>query len=370
MLDARCLICRFHVPNFHLSLSRINCEAELMLYTVRNLKKIFNSRTVLDIPELSLERRKVYGLLGPNGSGKTTLLHILSFLDSPSEGSVYYEDRPVSFTEKCLLPLRKAVVLVDQHPILFSMSVYKNVAFGLKVRKVPKRERHRIIEECLDLVRMRDFAHADGHHLSGGETQRVAIARALACSPNVMLFDEPTSNVDVSSQIAIEQIIQDLHVEKGISVILSTHDLLQASKLADEKVFLFEGRLSSFIYENIFAGKVVCKDNRKYCLINEKTCIPMNGAAQGEAKISVNPELVKIVTDETACHSGDMLRGNVSQLTQEKGGIRMLVDVGIPLSVLMKRREYADIGVCVGDEVMLRCPEQAVEIIQNNKASQ
>lgn len=206
-----------------------------MLYSVRNLKKIYNGRAVLDLERLSLEKGKVYGLLGPNGSGKTTLLHILSFLTSPSAGTVFYEDKPVSFAENLLQPLRREVVLVDQHPILFSTSVYKNIEFGLKIRKIPKQERKKIIEASLDMVGMREFMSADNHHLSGGETQRVAIARALACSPKVMLFDEPTSSVDVSSQIAIENIIRNLHTEKGISIIFSTHDLLWASKLADEK---------------------------------------------------------------------------------------------------------------------------------------
>ncbi len=193
---------------------------------------------MLDLPELSFEKGKIYGLMGPNGSGKTTLLHILGFLDAPTSGDVFYQDQPVSFTEKSLHALRREVVLVDQHPILFTTSVYKNVEFGLKIRKVPKSERQKIIEECLDRVGMREFIHADAPHLSGGETQRVAIARALACSPKVMLFDEPTASVDVTHQAVIENIILDLRHDRGVDCIFSTHDRFQASKLADEIISL------------------------------------------------------------------------------------------------------------------------------------
>ncbi len=192
---------------------------------------------MLDLPEISFEKGRIYGLMGPNGSGKTTLLHILSFLDTPTSGELFYENQPVSFKEKTLA-LRREVVLVDQHPIMFTSSVYKNVEFGLKIRKIPKFERQKIIEECLDRVGMREFIHADAPHLSGGETQRVAIARALACSPKVMLFDEPTASVDVTHQAVIENIILDLRHDRGVDCIFSTHDRFQASKLADEIISL------------------------------------------------------------------------------------------------------------------------------------
>ncbi|OQY59015.1 MAG: hypothetical protein B6245_08865 [Desulfobacteraceae bacterium 4572_88] len=335
-----------------------------MLYSLKSIKKVYKERTVLDLPELHLERSRIYVLMGPNGSGKTRLLNILSFLDSPSEGTVFYQNQPVFFSEKHLQPLRREVVLVNQHPILFSTSVYKNVEFGMKVRKIPGWERPKIVEECLDLVGMRDFIRAQARHLSGGETQRVAIARALACSPKVMLFDEPTSNVDVSSRIAIENIICDLHEIRGIPIILSTHDLLQASKLTYEKIFLFQGRIApSAVYENIFTGFVVLRHHRKYCQIAENVFIPVKRSAQGRIKISVNPESLKIFRSETAENKPEILKGRVSQLTEEQNQVRVIADVGIPLSVMLKQKEYAHLGIRIGDHVMLKCSYKDVEII-------
>ncbi|MGD9033249.1 MAG: ABC transporter ATP-binding protein, partial [Desulfobacteraceae bacterium] len=172
-----------------------------MLYELYNLRKIYDGRPVLDLENLSLEKGKVLGLLGPNGAGKTTLLQILGFLLDPSAGDLRFENKSVDFAGASLMALRRRVVLVQQQPILFTSTVSKNVEFPLKIRDIPKERRNRVVEELLDLVGMGAFRAARAHKLSGGETQRVAMARALACSPEVILLDEPTANVDVENQI-------------------------------------------------------------------------------------------------------------------------------------------------------------------------
>ena len=117
----------------------------MILYSLKNIKKHFNGRTVLDIKELDIHSRNIYTLSGPNGAGKTTFLNILSFLLIPSSGRLEHLSIPVQFNEKYLQQLRKSVILVDQHPILFSTSVYKNIEFGLKVRNIPRKHRKKII---------------------------------------------------------------------------------------------------------------------------------------------------------------------------------------------------------------------------------
>ncbi|MFP4346761.1 MAG: ATP-binding cassette domain-containing protein [Thermodesulfobacteriota bacterium] len=335
-----------------------------MLYDIRGLKKIYNGRTVLDLPELSFEKGKIYGLLGPNGSGKTTLLSILGFLTPPSAGDLFYKGRRVSFKEKSLLPLRKEVVVVDQHPILFSTTVYKNVEFGLKVRQVPKSRRPDIIEASLERVGMRDFMHARGGELSGGENQRVAIARALACSPQVMLFDEPTASVDVNHQIVIEEIIRDLHSQEGISILLSTHNLSQAAKLVHERIYLFEGRASAFTHENIYHGPVITQGGRRYCLVREKYPFPVNQVEDGPVKISVDPASIEIRKVEGATgKSESWFNGRIDQLTLERDRVRILVDVGIPLNILLNAEAYAKMNFSIGESVRIRCPKEAVAVI-------
>lgn len=333
-----------------------------MLYSIRNLKMIYDGRTVLDLPELYFEQGKIYALLGPNGSGKTTLLSVLSFLNRPTTGTVFYRDRPVIFAEKALRPLRREVILVNQHPILFSTSVYKNVEFGLRVRNVPGGERPRLVEEALDRVGMRAFLRARGENLSGGETQRVAIARALACSPAVMLFDEPTASVDVSSQITIENIIRELHADAGMTILLSTHNLFQASRLAQEKVFLFQGRASGSTYENIFGGRAAVQDGEPVCLIDDTFPIPLPEPAEGLVQIAINPKSIKLLTPEENNGTG-VFSGTVFQLSGERDRVRVIVDIGMPLSVLLKQKEYSRRNIRIGDTVRVRCPAYGVRLI-------
>ena len=195
-----------------------------MVYEISELTKVFDNRTVLDISSLTIERERIYAMLGPNGSGKTTLLNILGFLDPPTTGNILYCERPVNFAEAYLHNLRKTVVVVDQQPILFTTTVYKNLEFGLKIRKIPNKRRKHIIEEALDLVGMRAFAEARAHKLSGGETQRVAIARAIAVLPEVLLCDEPTSQLDADNVKAIMEVFKSIKENFNSLIVIATHD--------------------------------------------------------------------------------------------------------------------------------------------------
>jgi len=214
-----------------------------MLYVLSKITRKYGSRTVLDIPLMEIEQGKIYALLGPNGAGKTTLLNILGFLEAPATGDIFYHSTPVSFFESYLQNLRREVVMIDQHPILFTGTVYKNVEFGLKIRGIPKKKRGIIIEETLDLVGMSDFVQAQAHRLSGGETQRVALARALAVSPEVLLCDEPTSNLDVENQAAVINTLKQINEQRKITIMFTTHYMYQVSSLAHHTFFLDHGKL-------------------------------------------------------------------------------------------------------------------------------
>ena len=227
-----------------------------MSYRVKDLIKTYGGRTVLNLEDISLEGGKVHGIIGPNGAGKTTFLEVLAFLLPPTSGEVWFGEERVDFSGLKLIRLRQRVVMVQQKPILFTTTVYNNVEFPLKIRGRPGPERERTVNELLDLVGMENFRDAKAHRLSGGETQRVAIAQALACSPEVILMDEPTASVDVENQINIERIIREINRKKGISVIFTTHDMIQASRMADEIVFMFEGKAADSIHENIFSGRI------------------------------------------------------------------------------------------------------------------
>jgi len=226
----------------------------LIVYNISQLTKVYGTRTILDIPLLEIEKGLIYALLGPNGAGKTTLLNILGFLESPSTGNILFRSHPVRFSETFLQPLRKSVVMVEQHPILFTTTVQKNLEFGLKIRRIPTKERNQIVKESLDLVGMRNFAQAQAHRLSGGETQRVAIARAVAANPEVLLCDEPTSSVDPENQVAIINILRQINDLKKITVIFTTHDRSQVTSLAHHSLFLDHGKLVGSPSENFYGS--------------------------------------------------------------------------------------------------------------------
>jgi tungstate transport system ATP-binding protein len=335
-----------------------------MLYELNDLKKTFGRRTVLDLAELSLKQGGLIGLLGPNGAGKTTLLEILGFLRRPTSGNITFRNTPIDFTERVLMQLRRRVVLVQQHPILFTTTVHRNLEFPLKIRGMQREERERTIEELLELVGMREFRYARAHKLSGGETQRIAIARALACFPQVVLFDEPTASVDVENQIAIERIIREINREKGLSVVFTTHDLIQASRLADTTIFLFQGRLAHSTYENIFSGRIELADNgRTYCVMQNRLKLAVETDKTGAVRISVDPAKVKIHYPPLAPPGENSFTGNLNQLTDEHLRVRALVDVGLPLSVLIPKEEFKTIPLELGGQVQLTCPPESIEII-------
>lgn len=217
----------------------------MLVYELKQVTKVYNQKTVLDLPILKMDISKIYALLGSNGAGKTTLLNILAFLKRPSCGEVYYLNKPVRFIEAELKILRQNVILVEQHPILFTTTVYKNLEFGLKIRRIEKAKRAVLIDAALDLVGMRAFAKARAQHLSGGETQRVALARGLVLTPQVLLCDEPTSSVDDQNQNIILDILTHINTEQQSTVIFTTHDHTQADMIAHHTLVLEHGRLMS-----------------------------------------------------------------------------------------------------------------------------
>ena len=334
-----------------------------MLFEIKGLTKEYSGRTVLDIKELFFDKGKIYGLLGPNGAGKTTLLEILSFLQAPTTGQLVYNSHKVDYSQASLVRLRRQVVLMPQTPILFTTSVFKNVEFGLKIRRVSKKEREGIVYEALELVGMREFSDRPAHRLSGGETQRVAIARALACRPEVFFFDEPTASVDLEHQIAIENIIRDINAQQGLSVILTTHDLLQASRIAHEHIYLNSGQLASSMFENNFTGEVMVEaDGLQYCLVNQKLRLPVSTDKAGPVRISIDPKMLDLDFESSPDKANHGIKGRIVQLTESGQDVRALVDVGLILNVVTPAHHFDAAGRGLGAEVRVLVPQQAVTV--------
>ncbi len=208
------------------------------IYRISGLNKIYAGRTVLEIEQLAIHTGEILALVGPSGAGKSTLLRLLNFLEMPTSGRIVYQNENVNGN----LPIatRRQVTTVFQRPMLLRASVRENVAYGLGLRGQRGDGR---IDEMLARVGLSELANAPAHKLSGGEMQRVALARALVIEPQVLLLDEPTANLDPYNVGLIEEIVREHNRARGTSVVLVTHNVFQAKRLAHRVGLMLSGKI-------------------------------------------------------------------------------------------------------------------------------
>jgi sulfate transport system ATP-binding protein len=211
-----------------------------MSISVKNITKRFGKFTALDDVSLVVPTGSLVALLGPSGSGKTTLLRVIAGLEFGDTGSVEYEGEEM--TQRSVRD--RNVGFVFQHYALFRhMTVFENVAFGLRVRKRPEPEVRERVLELLHLVRLEGLERRYPTQLSGGQRQRVALARALAARPRVLLLDEPFGALDAKVRQELRQWLRRLHDELHVTSIFVTHDQEEAFEVADEVVVMRQGRV-------------------------------------------------------------------------------------------------------------------------------
>ena len=201
------------------------------------IKKYYKDRLILDIDNYRIKSGEITGIFGPNGAGKTTLLKIIAGLDNDFSGHMTYDG----------LELNKAVsekiTMVFQKPHLFRRSVYENVVYPLKIRSIDKNKREKKVEEILERFEISSLRNQNAKTLSGGESQKVSLARSLAFEPQLILLDEPTSNIDSQSLQTLEREILSYNHDTGASVVIVTHSIEQAKRLCTDIVYMDNGRV-------------------------------------------------------------------------------------------------------------------------------
>ncbi len=210
-------------------------------YRLDKVVKSYGGREVLHVDSLEIRWGEIFGIVGPSGSGKSTLLRLLDFLEPPTAGQIRFRNYSVNGSGPVPLAMRRQVTTVFQKPVLLNTTVYGNVAYGMKVRGEKGIESR--VKEALARVGLIEFARAPVRTLSGGEAQRVALARAMVVEPQVLLLDEPTANLDPYNVGLIESIVADLNRRKGTTIVLVTHNVFQAKRLARRVALLLEGRI-------------------------------------------------------------------------------------------------------------------------------
>ena len=205
---------------------------------LEKLVKDFAEVRALDTGDLTIQGGKLTGLLGPSGCGKSTLLYLISGLQSPTSGRIFFGDRDVTL----LPPEKRGIGLVFQNYALYPhMTVEQNIAFPLVNQKVKKEEIRERTEEMAKLVQIGDLLKRKPSQLSGGQQQRVAIARALVKRPEILLLDEPLSNLDARLRLEMREEIRRIQIETGVTTVFVTHDQEEAMSITDEIVLMKKG---------------------------------------------------------------------------------------------------------------------------------
>jgi len=212
-----------------------------LIYQVQDLTKTYNGKPILRVDRIDVRWGEIFALVGPSGAGKSTLLRLLNFLELPTGGRIHFHDVEFGADRPMALKLRRRVTMVSQRPVLLNRSVWDNVAYGLRLRG--QRDAASQIDAALAQVGLTALARQRARTLSGGEAQRVALARAIVLEPDVLLLDEPTANLDPYNVGLIEETVRQLNRERGTTLVLVTHNVFQARRLAHRVALMLEGRV-------------------------------------------------------------------------------------------------------------------------------
>jgi tungstate transport system ATP-binding protein len=229
-----------------------------MRLQLQGIEKSYGSIKALEDVNLEVTGGKIIALLGMNGAGKTTLLRILAGLEKQDNGSILFNGKRTNRRQ-----LRQIASLVFQRTAMFNRSVYDNLAYGLKIRGKKDEEIREEITRALQAVGLLNFEKRKAKKTSGGEQQRIALVRAFLLNPSILLLDEPTANLDPNSAAIIERAIMGRTNGKGI-IILSTHNLSQAKRMANEVVHIYGGKIVEVAGPEDFFSNPSSETSRKF----------------------------------------------------------------------------------------------------------
>lgn len=212
------------------------------LLHLQNIIYRSGEQNILDIPELSLNSGSVMGIMGPNGAGKSTLLKIMALLEDATEGQIFYHGSAIS-QKNLTLEQRRNFAIALQQSLLLNMTVFQNVAIGLKLRNCPKKLMKERVNFWLEKFRISHLANKHASYLSGGEAQRVNLARAMVLEPEVLFLDEPFSALDFPTKVKLLKDLKEIIQLTKTTTLFISHDMLETKYLTDTLVILQNGQV-------------------------------------------------------------------------------------------------------------------------------
>ncbi len=348
--------------------------------------KAFGNTIAVDDVTLNIGAGELFFLLGPSGCGKTTCLRMIAGFYEPTSGRILFGDRRMDGVP----PHQRNTGMVFQSYALWPhLSVYENVAYGLDVRRVGPREKKERTERALAVVHMEEHARKSPNQLSGGQQQRVALARALVIEPDVLLLDEPLSNLDARLRVEMRQEIRRIHRESGVTAIYVTHDQVEALSMADRMAVMNRGRVeqlgsprdvykrpasafvAGFIGEaNFLRGTVVASEagqTRILTELGEITGVAAVDLAAGSAAMcSIRPESLSLAPDNPA--APNRIAGTLVSSTYLGAVEELRVDCG-PVTLAATIHSPGPGGPRPGDRLTLRAAPEDVIVLADEAGS-
>ena len=344
---------------------------------LENLTKRYGNLTAVDHVNLEIREGEFICFLGPSGCGKTTILRMITGFETVTDGSVIFNDRVIND----LIPKKREFGIVFQSYALFpNMTVEENIAFGLKMRKMPKKVIADRVDVMLDLIGLSDWRKLYPAQLSGGQQQRVALVRALAPDPQVLLLDEPLSALDAKIRLRLRAEIKRLQQELKKTMIHVTHDQEEALSIADRVVVMEGGQFrqvgrpieiyknpschfvadfvgTSNFFEGHRTGDVVDTGKRKIKVRQNST------QSSESVSLAIRPENVEVFNNESTpevTEAMNLISGRIEVVVFQGAAVRLLIDIdGEEVISDINEKEFENRNLKRGDEIYLYFPPEA-----------
>jgi molybdopterin-binding protein len=339
------------------------------VYSLRDVSKAYGGIKALDSVSLDVAEGECLGVIGQSGAGKTTLLRILAGLEEPTSGTVSFRGAP--FSASSATEVRRKATMIFQSALFLKGDVYTNIAYGLRLRGTPDDEIKSKVEEYLERVRLPGYGPRDARKLSGGEQQRIALARALVLNPEVLLLDEPTSNLDPANAKTVSSIIEE--EAKGRTVVVSTHDLDLIKRLTTRTVHFEGGRVTEVgapteivsitrLTENLFTGTSTMVDGVAQVTVGG-TVIRVAAERTGRVTVHVKPEDIIVSEDRISTSARNQFRGTIVGVEDHDGTVILRIDAGQVFAVHVTRNSFREMDLNLGKEVYISFKATAVLVL-------